>query len=232
MLDSFITISEKAATFMNQNPLQNKKFSLRAIENPLCPISIDLNSNPDNYIVYINLSKLDIGDIDICILHEYVHCLQIERGFPSLNYNGQEIIYQTISNTICSAILDINVKFVLNHNGFFESKHILERQCKLMDGRYDVLKSNNNFYNEFARLDNQIIDAMMLTTFKVNSISNYNQIKHKVKLLIPGIVLKTEYTNKQLQRFDYNTADGCYHIFHNLLKEFKLKEFVQVQHNF
>lgn len=156
--------------------------------------------NDDQYLVYVD-AKLRDDVFESVLIHELLHCIQIEKGSPGLiaaNYG--DYVSKTIASMITSLVADIDVEDKLSSFGM-HSDYI--DHVRYIDA-IEVLKeySNKNYVEIYP-----VTSALNLVLIErtSNSSSYYEELYNKLRNQDENIIEIAEGVSNIIGKYGYKT---------------------------
>jgi hypothetical protein len=156
--------------------------------------------NNTHYLVYIN-PKLRDDIFESVLIHELLHCKQIQAGIPGLipaRYGDD--IAKFISSEINSVVADIDVEEQLLllglHSDYIDNKRYTES-----------LESLNEYNNKKLIEVYSVMSALNLVLIKKtsNNLSHYEEVYKALSIQDKDITIMAEGINNIIDKYGYKT---------------------------
>lgn len=214
-------LSPKAKTILNGQYTRrtNKSIEINLHEKYTRVIT----DNPIKYIIYVQHKEI-MYDMEYSLLHEFLHCIQTEEGFPSTNFLDKK--YQKISADISTVVLDQDVYHKLSQLDYENPSYFKNTYNEFEQLVLSVSKSKNSIL-----LANQIEQRIWFScklillqmVFGEGSLKNLtNTIKQKMPL-----VYKTyNIMNTAIQTHGFSTPEEVTNSFKAIIQGLGLEKYI------
>lgn len=187
-----------------------------------------LDTSFDNmYIIHVNQNNsIDIMEYDF--LHEFLHCVQKDEGFPSVYYNN--IKYKMLAETISSMVLDLNVIKRLNAYGYPYNSNELKENINNIRNLMNIAKINSEVKIEMHET-NQYFNICFMIAFCRLEYDNGNELIQLLQIVQKNAsdFYKTQsIIYDTIIKYGYNIPKQVYKIFKTLIRGLKLYNYVRI----
>lgn len=212
------TLSDEASRIVESIIKNSKrKIEFEELESPKC--MVDIEKDPNKYLVFIN-HEYAKNDFDFCVLHELMHTVQMDKGYPRLYYDTDNTSdsKEFLIGKIDSLVKDIFVNRALLEYGF---KIKMSPVCNFRN-RYIALKNKGRRNAE---------DKTMMVICLVALKYAYMQDVQDLLVNIDSYGIAGEYRriDKVIKDNSEDCCESLKNIYEQFAKEFKCLNIVYVE---
>lgn len=179
------------------------------------------------YEIHIDFS-MPIQLVEENFVHELMHCIQIEEGYPSVTHLESE--YKDVADLISSIVLDFNVDEQLSKRGYQKSTTKLQENLQELFKRLLFSKENLAMKKEFSKMITIIHSCCTIVKGRI-----YLQNDQLTKMIL-NIFEKDFHKIYKMQNIIYdcitingfNSPQEIYKTFKDIVKKLDLKPYVKI----